>query len=272
MADYQTNKNTAPPQGDFSQALRGDIKFSVGAVLQRSWDITLRSLPMMLAAGVVVLLINFFVGTVLEQLLPGGEMIDPDSGEFQLENVSFINLALTNLLQASILAPFIGLLVCIAIRNAADLKTSTANLREVFHFAPQLIAVVVITTVAVMIGAGLLALTHYVIGWVGAITLIALLTLYVQLALTLAVPLVLDRKLSAMRAILGSIMIINKVMGRVLGLFILVYIIVFISALPLGLGLIFTLPMLYNVTGVLYQTLVGYAGDAEQNVVSQDVE
>jgi len=271
VADYPKNPNYDVPPGDFAAALRGEKSFAIGQLLQRAWDITLRSLPMLLIAGVVVILISMVVGSLVEALLPTSDVVVDDSGEVNWASISWTNIVLSNLINQAILAPFVAMLVLIGLRNGADLKTNFGQLKQVFASTPQLVLIVIVTTAIMVVAAATLVFLGSFVSMVLGFTLMALVLIYFQIAFTLAVPLVLDRGLSAWRAIIASLLVINKQMWRVLGLYLVMWIIMFISALPLGLGLLFTIPMLYNLNGVLYHTLIGCAAaEGQAEVVVND--
>ncbi|WP_404407853.1 hypothetical protein LG272_08130 [Pseudidiomarina marina] len=260
------NSNNTAPQlaaGDFSRALRGEIKLTIGPLLQRSWDITLRSLPWMLGVFIGVMVLNMVVSEILMTLLPYDEQAMANPENIDWEQVNLGNLAISSVLQELILAPFTAMLVFVGMLNAIDQKPSFAKLRGVLQFAPQLMLVALFKIVIMALGVGIIIGVVSFINVALAIVLGVLAAIYLQLVMMLAVPLIIDRKLTASRALIASFMVINKAMLPVLGLMVLVGIIVLISALPLLLGLIFTLPMAFNAIGVVYNALVGCTDNSQ---------
>lgn len=264
------SNNTAPKiaAGDFSRALRGEIKLTVGPLLQRSWDITLRSLPWMLGVFIAVMLLNMVVSEILMTLLPYDEQAMANPENIDWEQVNLGNFVISSLLQELILAPFAAMLIFVGMLNAIDQKPSFSKLRGVLQFAPQLMLVALLKLIVMVLGAGIILGVFQFISVGLAILLGVLVAIYLQLVMMLAVPLIIDRQLSAVRALIASFLVINKAMFPVLGLMVLVGIIVVISALPLLLGLIFTLPMAFNAIGVVYNSLVGVEGN---NQLNQDI-
>lgn len=260
------NSNNTAPQlaaGDFSRALRGEIKLTIGPLLQRSWDITLRSLPWMLMVFIGVLALSAVVSEILMAVFPYDEQAMANPEAIDWEQVNLGNLVLSSLLQELILAPFTAMLVFVGMLNAIDQKPSVAKLRGVLKFAPQLMLVAVLKLVVMALGVGIIIAVASFLSVALAILLGVLAAIYLQLAMMLAVPLVIDRQLSATRALIASFLVINKAMFPVLGLMVLVGVIVVISALPLLLGLIFTIPMAFNALGVVYNALVGCSDDSQ---------
>lgn len=246
MQDSQPNKNENQVTKDdcFAAALRGEVPLRVGDVIQRSWDITLRALPIMLVALALMLVVNYVIGEITAVQFPVDE-----------NNPNLANVAWQTLIGMVIMAPFNALVQWLGILNARDVKPSFANFSHAFRSAPQVIGIQVVMSVLIMVASTV----FYLIFGLSSVflALVVVTAAYLQLSFTLAVPLVLDRGLSVQRAILASVMILSKRIFAMLGIYIVMFFILFISALPLLLGLIFTLPMTFNVIGVIYNRMIG---------------
>lgn len=257
MSDNSNNTTPNVPCGDFGKALRGEIKLDVGNMLQRAWEITLRSLPWMLGIFVGLLLINLLVSNVLELFFPIDQEALENQQTIDWEQLPLGNILVSAFLQELLIAPFSALLIYVGLVNAAEKKPNMTGLRRVLQFAPQIVLValfkIVITTIIVAL---IVALGSFVSNGI-AVLIAVLAVIYLQLSFMLAVPLVIDRELNAFRAMIASFLVINKSMFPVLGLMLLLAIILLISAIPLLLGLIFTLPMAFNAVGVVYHSLIG---------------
>lgn len=227
-------------------AINGQVPLRVGDVIQRSWDITLRALPMMLLGLVVLMVVNFIVTLLGELMFPVDQM--------DLEN-HLGNFAAQNIFGILVLAPFTAVLTVMALQNARDGKAKMNAFGRAFQCAPQLIAISLITSLIVVIIAVILGLLFDIGGTF--IALLVLTAIYVQFSFMLAAPLVLERSMKVSRAMTASFLMMNNRMLPILGIYLILTIIIFISALPLLLGLIFTIPMSFNVIGVIYNRLVG---------------
>ena len=73
----------------------------------------------------------------------------------------------------------------------------------------------------------------------------------------LAIPLVVERGLSPWQALEASRKAITQHWFKVFGLFFVLMLIMLLSMIPLGIGLIWTLPLLIVTMGVLYRTIFG---------------
>lgn len=146
---------------------------------------------------------------------------------------SLITLALTY--------PFMAGFNMIGIRQAAGQPLRFAEFFS--HFGRTL----------PLFGAGLLVTLVTVIGFL----LFVLPGIYLSIATILTIPLVVERKLSPWQAMLVSCKAINQHWFKVFFLFIVMNIILWISMLPLGMGLIWTVPMVIVMIGVLYNRIFG---------------
>ncbi|RUO41110.1 hypothetical protein CWE22_02670 [Pseudidiomarina aestuarii] len=239
-------------QGNFSRALRGEEPLVIGEVLQRAWEITVRSLPVMLplmiAYIVIAMVLNSLFLTIPEGMTMFDVMLDP---ELKSDN------DWTGIVTQIILAPLWGGLTLIGILNANDEKITFS---AAFSVLQRSIPVMAVTFVKLALPALITFLAFVSIGLfsppaAGAVSLIAL--IIINITFMLAIPLVVHRQTSVFKSIMGSVLVLRRYFWRALGLMIIMVIIIIISALPLLLGLLFTLPLLFNVTGVLYIALLG---------------
>lgn len=236
------------PVGDFARALRGEIQVKIGPSLQRSWDITVRALPIMLAALALIIGLNLLLQGLFDQWIP----VDP-----KLPNVR--NQLLQGLIGMLVMAPFVAYLSYAGLLNARDQQPLWSHWSLVLGAARKVLAVTAIQAVLMLIVMAVTLVITLLIGLpLGVVMALLFVALaYLQLSLILAVPLVLDQQVTAVRACIGSWLVISKQTGPLLMLYGLMLTILIISALPLMLGLLFTVPMLFNLTGVVYDQLIG---------------
>jgi uncharacterized membrane protein len=81
--------------------------------------------------------------------------------------------------------------------------------------------------------------------------------IYLSVAYMLAIPLVMERGLSPWQAMEASRKAITQHWFKVLGLFLTLGLMLIVSAIPLGIGLIWTLPLTVICMGILYRTIFG---------------
>ncbi|MGQ4275923.1 hypothetical protein ACQ5ES_02555 [Pseudidiomarina sp. E22-M8] len=243
------SQSQATTQDNFAAALRGEVPLSVGDVIQRSWDITLRALPIMLLGMVILMLANWAISSVSAQFFPVDET-----------DIDYLNISAQSVLSALLIAPFTAIMALMGLQNARDSKPTAATIGEALRYAPKMTAVAAVLMTAMIIPGVLL---YLIFGSSGTFfALFVVIAIYLQLSFTLATPLILERQLSVSRAIFASVLILNKKMLPLIAIYAIFTIIVIISALPLLLGLIFTIPMSFNVIGVIYNRLIGVPEEA----------
>ena len=87
--------------------------------------------------------------------------------------------------------------------------------------------------------------------------------IYLSIALMFAVPLMLEKNLSIIDAFEASRKAVTHHWFKLFGLLFVMGLILFLSMLPLGIGLIWTMPMMMAVIGVLYRRMFGISEQAD---------
>ena len=137
--------------------------------------------------------------------------------------------------------PFMAGLMMIGIRRAAGQPLSFNEIFSHFGRAVPLIITALVMTLLVYLGMLLLLIPG----------------IYLSIAYMLAIPLVVERGLSPWQALEASRKAITQHWFKVFFLFLTMNIVVWISMLPLGIGLIWTIPMFIVMIGVLYNRIFG---------------
>jgi hypothetical protein len=79
--------------------------------------------------------------------------------------------------------------------------------------------------------------------------------IYLMIGYFLTLPLIIDKKMSPWQAMETSRKAIHKVWWKICGLYFVVGLIITVSAIPLGIGLLWTIPMSVVLVGVVYKYL-----------------
>ncbi len=87
--------------------------------------------------------------------------------------------------------------------------------------------------------------------------------IYLSIALMFAVPLMLEKNLSIVDAFEASRKAVTHHWFKIFGIFLAMAAILFVSILPLGIGLIWTAPMMMAVMGVLYRRMFGISDQVD---------
>ncbi|SDH93943.1 hypothetical protein SAMN05216588_10956 [Pseudomonas flavescens] len=217
------------------QALSRGYDFSIGALISEAWQLTKGTKGIIiggfLAFYVVMFVATFIIGAVL--------------GIFTVlsDNIALIIIAqmVTTILASAVSYPFIAGLNMVGIRRAAG---QPYGFNEIFSHFGRIVPLLVIA---------LLMMLFIYLGMI----LLVIPGLYLAVAYMLAIPLVVERGLSPWQAMEASRKAITQHWFKVFGLFLLLGLILAISAIPLFIGLIWTIPLFVMSIGVLYRTIFG---------------
>jgi len=153
------------------------------------------------------------------------------------------------------------------IKRAQDLPISYNQLFRAFDdwlwvsiIAVYILQVLIMTIpiMCFMLGLFLYALMHTVTALVLTIILCIaslFLTIYLAVRMMLSMAFVVDKKTNPWESIKLSFRATQSNFWRLVGIFLLQILIVFISAIPLGIGLIWTIPFKYINFGMIYKNL-----------------
>lgn len=228
----QVPSNQVP---SIEEALARGYDFNIGDLLSESWS-KVKGTKGIIIGGflvfyVVLLAATFILGGVVGIF---GALSDSNA-------LMFIGEILISLLASALAYPFMAGINMVGIRRAAD---QPLNFNEIFsHFG---------RTVPLIITAVVMMLLIYL-----GMILLLIPGIYLGVAYLLAVPLVVERGLSPWQALEASRKAITQHWFKVFGLFIVLGLIVMVSAIPLGIGLVWSIPLMVVAMGVLYRTIFG---------------
>ncbi len=211
--------------------------FTVGEALTEAWRRTKGAKGTVWAAMGVMYLVMLALGFGLVSLQMSSGL-DPESagGVWLGIGIEALSSAVSTLFTAGLL--YLG--VCLAAGKNCSWKMVAAG----FPAAVQLLIAAILMTLLVISGVVMLILPG----------------IYLAVGYTLTLPLMLDRGLGPWEAMEKSRKAIHKVWWKVFGLFLVMGIITAVSAIPVGIGLIWTLPMNVVLCGVVYRYLFGVVG------------
>ena len=226
----QPSSLAAPPS--IEEALSRGYDFDIGAVLGEAWRRTSGIKGSIIGGFAIFYAALFALSFVLVFILAAAGLLGQENSLARM---------LIGLLSAALSYPIFAGLLMIGIRQAAG---QPSGFHLVFgYFASSLALVVTGVLMSVLLYIGFL--------------LLLLPGIYLSIAYALALPLVVERGLSPWQALETSRKAISQHWFKVFGLLASLSMLVFVSALPLGLGLIWTLPMTFVALGVLYREIFG---------------
>ncbi len=208
--------------------------FSIMGVIKDAWEETKGAKASIWAGSCVMYLVMLIIGVAGTFLMPVlGLDLMPTAG--MVTNVAW------QVLLTVVSIVFTAGLLFMGVRKAAGDPVDWKMIFKGFSFTGQIILATVLQTILVSLGLLLLVLPG----------------IYLIVGYGLTLPLIVDRKMSAWEAMETSRKAIHKVWWKVAGALFLMGCIYTLSTIPLGIGLIWTVPMFIVLGGIVYRYLFG---------------
>lgn len=237
----QTNPYEAPisnldqPSSGNNQPLNPN--WEIGQVLSEAWALSNGFKASFWGAFLIYMGVAIGVGIAAGLLTGGAALVSPTA--------SIVMAVLAQLIQLVITAPLTAGLFMMGIKRAAG---QPVNAFMVLNYFPKTLPLFL---------AYLLMMLLIAIGLV----LLVIPGIYLAVAYALVLPLLVDKNLGIWQALETSRKGLTACWFRFFGLGLLGFVIMFISAIPLGIGLIWTLPWLYVALGIVYRDLFGVSSN-----------
>ncbi|WP_419680115.1 hypothetical protein [Photobacterium kishitanii] len=243
MSMKETTKKSFHVGGSIEKAMVGDVELQPIAVLQEAFKITAKNFTKFLPA-----VICLFIAQIALLLL---------SLKIQLGNPSvFFDAFLTgqgftaDILKAGFMANFwsdvliaplyVGVSL-MALNHSVGLPTKPSQIVKGFSFT--LVSIITMLLISSIQGIGN--------------SIFPLVGLFLTMALSMAILLVCEKRVTPIKAIQYSFMAtIRKVMPMT-AIYLVVMILFFVSIVTAGIGLIWTLPFFFNVKAIIYRNMFG---------------
>ncbi len=223
------------------QALSRGYDFAIGELLGEAWQRVKGTKGIIIGGFLVFYAVMFVVSFVL------GGMLGVFGALSESPAAVMVGELLIGVLASALAYPFMAGINMIGIRRAADQPIS---FNEIFsHFG---------RTLPLMITAVVMMLLIYL-----GMFLLIIPGLYLAIAYMLAIPLVVERGLSPWQALEASRKAISQHWFKTFGLFLLLGLITLVSVIPLGIGLVWSIPLFVIAMGVLYRTIFGVLPPAQ---------
>ena len=227
-----------PPQHDkLNGAVSASDDFTIGGIISEAWD-KVNGVKGVIIGGLIIT--SLIYGAISELLL----LVLASMGlimENEFSMIWFITALLLGVLIAMLTYVFSAGMIMLGVRRAANQPVYFKNIFSYLGMMLPLAITALLTTVIISIGFSLFVLPG----------------IYLSIAYSLAIPLVAERGLSPWEAMETSRKAINKCWFRVFGLCLVLSLIVAISAIPMLIGLIWSLPLAIIAMGILYRNLFG---------------
>ncbi|MCK5918983.1 MAG: hypothetical protein KAG34_11175 [Cocleimonas sp.] len=233
---YSTpNANLEMPQtrshggGSLESGIAGEYDFTIQAMLSEAWAKT-NGLKGSFWGAALLLIVGILLVTGVLGFVIGAAGTDGMATQL-----------IVQLVIMAFMYPFMAGIMMMGVKRSVDQPISFKMMFSYFS----------VTGTVILAG-----LFSTILTWVGFILLI-IPGLYLAIAYGLIIPLIADKKLSAWQAMEASRKAITKRWFKIFGLYLVMGIIIMVSAIPLGLGLIWTYPMMVSLMGILYREIFG---------------
>jgi len=233
--------------GSIERALKGDYKIDVKAILTESWQQTLRSRLAINLGLLFSLVLGMLVSFVASSYLGGIEnvLVDPQAG------------MLLNVVVTVAIWPFMAGVEMMGVQHAVGMKTHAKMIFSFLTRASWVVLCALFTSVLISIGFQLFIVPG----------------IFLAVTLSLTVPLVIEKKMMPMKAIILSIKALRFKFFSLLTLYALLLLLLVVlllpfifllesSVAPLGIvifliGISFLAPLFYNAKGIIYREVFG---------------
>jgi hypothetical protein len=227
-----------------AESSTGGKDFTVGGLIKEAWQKTKGAKASIWGAVLFLFLIVFGVslgGMAAFQGFYKGA--DPTIGICVNGSLQLITSWLSMLMTGGIML--------IGVRHVLERRVSWKMVFAGFSKALSITVAVVLQTILIIIGFILLVIPG----------------IYLLVGYTLILPLILEKGMGPWEALEASRKAIHKKWWTVFGLYLVMTLLSVVSVIPLGLGLIWTVPMFFVLMGVLYVHLFG-----SDEIVAEDLE
>ncbi len=233
--------------GSIERALKGDYHIDVKTVLNQAWQLTLSSRVAINLGLAFVLILGMTVSYVVSSYFGGVEEV------FNNPEASM----LLNIVATLVIWPFLAGVEMMGVFHAINMKTQPQLIFAFLKRGSWVALCALLTSLFISIGFQLFILPG----------------IFLAVVLSLTIPLIVEKKMTPMRAIILSIQTLRFKFFQILALYAIllgVFVLLMMPALMLVqydlmvVGVVFFLfgfsylaPMFYNVKGILYRDIFG---------------
>jgi hypothetical protein len=230
-SELRVDENTEE-YGSVEKGITGDYEFSVGGILSEAWAKTSGfKMTAHLALGL------YLVG-MLVVMIPLGMLAGVPTSTTGI----LANSLLQQVLLSAVVMPITAGLTIIAIKHSIGRSHTVGEVLGHYGKVIPLLITIILMYVMIVIGFLLLVLPG----------------IYLGVAYYFAIPLVVEKNMGPWEALETSRKAVSKHWFGFFGLFFCVGLINIVAIIPLGLGMIWTVPMSLLAYGIAYRNMFGY--------------
>ncbi len=222
------------------RALEGKANIDIMSAFKQGNELTKNSFGVFTLAGAIVFTV--VIATVFVLLSFFGIPLE------EFNNADPTKRAIMDILLVLIMSPLMAGLMMMGINRARQNSIQVFDLFNWFSIAIVLALGSLITSIMIQL----------------SMSIFILIGVYLGIATTFTLPLIADKRLTAVSAIILSVRVVNKYLLQFVLFFVLSMLLFFAAAFTLGLGLIWALPLYFNTKGILFEELFGHAENVPQ--------
>lgn len=233
-------------QGSLEKGLSGDYELSMGGLFSEAWSRVDGN------KGTIWLSLLFYLGLALLIGMFFGIINEPSLDPQEMQPPTVIDM-IGNLVSALVLMPMAVGLSFVSVAVALGLSPNPKSLFGWYDNTLKIFMTGVLANLMIVLGLLLLVLPG----------------IYLMVSYQIALPLAVDKKLGPWEALETSRKVIGRHWFLVLGYDIAVGLVLTVSAMLLGIPLIWTLPLMVIAFGILYRTMVGIEPDTLERTLAR---
>lgn len=234
-ADLIDSKEAVTGSGSIDKAITGDYEFTISTIIKEGWQKTKGA-----KWAIHLAFFLYFLVAIAFLILAQVAMATFIKGTNSPDLLLAFTIGQQLLLNLILLPIIIGIFI-LGIKRSVNAPLESTSIFDYFNKMGQLLITMILVYILIAIGFVLLIVPG----------------IYLSVAYFMAMPLVVEKGLSPWQAMEVSRKAITKrwfsffFLGLLLGLILLV------STIPFGLGLIWTMPMMFICYGVVYRNMFG---------------
>ena len=211
-------------QASLEGAIKGEYDFSIGAIIKASWKAT---------KGFKLTAWGAYLPLILLSGISGASNVAYKDDMAVLTVIFILGFVISPIFAAG--------LSMLGIHRAAKREVKAIDVFAYYKQLPKLLGLIILANILIVVGLLLFILPG----------------IYLYFAYLMAMPLMLEKKLGIWEALEASRKAITHKWFLFFGFFVVQMLILSLAFIPLGLGLIWVIPMLIVLIGILYQRVFG---------------
>jgi hypothetical protein len=229
--NISSQEAVGPAGGTLESGIAGDYNFEITEVLTEAWQKTSEAKGTMWGAYLLIFLAVAVISFTLSIIL----------GLLGASKESQIVAMVSEWLVTILMYPFLVGAMMLGIRHSVNLPINSTMAFNYLGYTLPLVGVAIMMMIFTIIGFFLLIIPG----------------IYLSMAYLFAMPLIVEKQLGPWQALESSRQAVTHHWFKVFLVSLAMWFIIFISMIPIGIGLIWTLPMWVNLNGILYRIIFG---------------